>query len=94
MGNKLRHEGDEVRIKVIWTDIWVCLEISHSKIHWLIMCFPNKNATTWGHTPCPDLFRHAQIDCWIAYPMKIQLQYPININRIYTIDIPLIFPCV
>ena len=22
MGNKLRHEGDEVRIKVIWPDFW------------------------------------------------------------------------
>ena len=22
MGNKLRHEGDEVRIKVIWPDKW------------------------------------------------------------------------
>ena len=22
MGNKLRHEGDEVRIKVIWPEIW------------------------------------------------------------------------
>jgi hypothetical protein len=23
MGNKLRHEGDEVRIKVIWPDEWL-----------------------------------------------------------------------
>ena len=23
MGNKLRHEGDEVRIKVIWPDIYI-----------------------------------------------------------------------
>ena len=23
MGNKLRHEGDEVRIKVIWPDVYI-----------------------------------------------------------------------
>ena len=29
MGNKLRHEGDEVRIKVIWPDIYIYIYISH-----------------------------------------------------------------
>jgi len=32
MGNKLRHEGDEVRIKVIWPDI--CMYI-YIYIYWL-----------------------------------------------------------
>ena len=27
MGNKLRHEGDEVRIKVIWPDIYIYIDI-------------------------------------------------------------------
>ena len=26
MWNKLRHEGDEVRIKVIWPDIWCAMD--------------------------------------------------------------------
>ena len=28
MGNKLRHEGDEVRIKVIWPDIYIYIHIN------------------------------------------------------------------
>ena len=48
MGNKLRHEGDEVRIKVIWPDIYIYIYIIYlDKFHHDLTDLPNPDLPHW-----------------------------------------------
>ena len=70
MGNKLRHEGDEVRIKVIWPDVYMYV------VHIITRTRAHKYTNTHTHDHAPnfvDIPMHVRGDGMFIMPGRHDL---------------------